>query len=323
MHAAFLRAILEEPDEDVHRLAYADWLEEHAGAVPCGQCVGHGWYWSSALHNADERTSCGSCRGTGRAPDGNATRAEFIRVQCELEPLRTHGHGANNPHGGDCETCLLAARLERRERKLLNTVGRREMKALGDACGGFIWTLDPNDNDYPDLPKVRFRRGFIEEVTLPCATFLGGPCPLCHGSPVSPGWTRTCLPCSGAGRTPGHAGSLFSVAPITRVTLGDREPHYIDDNDEWHGLWMLQGHKYDGQRYPFRVPWEIYLEMRRQDKHTRRSVLDANYCENLYYDRGEVATDILSNACVAHGRSLAGLPAPHTISHPNITCSTA
>jgi uncharacterized protein (TIGR02996 family) len=65
----FLQAILEEPDEDVHRLVYADWLEEH----------------------------------------GDQDRAEFIRVQCRLallsendparaalearqdELLRTHG----------------------------------------------------------------------------------------------------------------------------------------------------------------------------------------------------------------------------------------
>lgn len=29
MHAAFLQAILENPDDDTHRLIYADWLEDH------------------------------------------------------------------------------------------------------------------------------------------------------------------------------------------------------------------------------------------------------------------------------------------------------
>src|SRR6516164_3398920 len=43
-HEAFLRAILEEPEDDTHRLVYADYLEEH----------------------------------------GDPDRAEFIRVQCEL-----------------------------------------------------------------------------------------------------------------------------------------------------------------------------------------------------------------------------------------------
>ena len=46
-HDGFLRAILDRPDDDVPRLVYADWLEEH----------------------------------------GDPARAEFIRVQCELATL--------------------------------------------------------------------------------------------------------------------------------------------------------------------------------------------------------------------------------------------
>jgi uncharacterized protein (TIGR02996 family) len=45
--AALMRAITDEPDEDVHRLVYADWLEEH----------------------------------------GDAARASFIRAQCQLARL--------------------------------------------------------------------------------------------------------------------------------------------------------------------------------------------------------------------------------------------
>ena len=46
---AFLRAICEEPDEDAHRLVYADWLDEH----------------------------------------DQPERAEFIRVQCALAKIDT------------------------------------------------------------------------------------------------------------------------------------------------------------------------------------------------------------------------------------------
>ncbi len=45
--AAFLRAIADNPDDDLPRLVYADWLDEH----------------------------------------GEPERAEFIRVQCELARL--------------------------------------------------------------------------------------------------------------------------------------------------------------------------------------------------------------------------------------------
>ena len=44
---AFLRAIIENPDDDTPRLVYADWLDEH----------------------------------------GQSDRADFIRVQCELARL--------------------------------------------------------------------------------------------------------------------------------------------------------------------------------------------------------------------------------------------
>jgi uncharacterized protein (TIGR02996 family) len=51
---ALLAAILAHPDEDTPRLAYADWLDEHADALP------------------------------GRAPEEGHGRAEFIRLQIEL-----------------------------------------------------------------------------------------------------------------------------------------------------------------------------------------------------------------------------------------------
>ena len=44
IHPGFLQAICEEPDDDAHRLVYADWLDDH----------------------------------------GDADRAEFIRLQCAL-----------------------------------------------------------------------------------------------------------------------------------------------------------------------------------------------------------------------------------------------
>jgi uncharacterized protein (TIGR02996 family) len=61
---AFLQAIIESPDDDTPRLVYADWLEEH----------------------------------------GQAERAAFIRVQCELARL---------PEGDPCRP-----ELDKREHAL-------------------------------------------------------------------------------------------------------------------------------------------------------------------------------------------------------------
>src|SRR6516162_4283405 len=52
---ALLAAIAAHPEEDTPRLAYADWLDEHAGGLP--------------------------------EPASARIRAEFIRVQCEIKKL--------------------------------------------------------------------------------------------------------------------------------------------------------------------------------------------------------------------------------------------
>ena len=53
-HPGFLKAICEEPDDDAHRLIYADWLDDH----------------------------------------GEEARAEFIRLQCALEKVDDEDAGA-------------------------------------------------------------------------------------------------------------------------------------------------------------------------------------------------------------------------------------
>src|SRR5689334_1385738 len=93
---AFIRAIIENPDDDAPRLIYADWLDER----------------------------------------GDAARAEFIRVQCQL-----------------CDTTLAAEermRLERRERSLL-----RKHRGQWQAEVGV-----------PLLGLGAFYRGFLDAVGM-------------------------------------------------------------------------------------------------------------------------------------------------------------
>jgi uncharacterized protein (TIGR02996 family) len=99
---AFLQAVLDEPDDDAPRLVYADWLEEH----------------------------------------GDAARAEFLRVQCELARL-ADGDGRR-------------WELEARERWLLWHHGKR--------WAGPLRRL---------VKRWQFRRGFVEGVTAGAAEFLG------------------------------------------------------------------------------------------------------------------------------------------------------
>lgn len=76
--AALLRMIRANPDDDIPRLVYADWLEEHEGNADCRECGGRG-----VLYIKPNPVLCSYCRATGGASNGYARRAEFIRVQCE------------------------------------------------------------------------------------------------------------------------------------------------------------------------------------------------------------------------------------------------
>lgn len=83
--SALLAAILDEPDVDLHRLAYADRLEEFAAVqcVPCPRCSPHacescpecdGRPHSPAGRRGGRllslRSPCTTCRGTGKFPAG-------------------------------------------------------------------------------------------------------------------------------------------------------------------------------------------------------------------------------------------------------------
>src|SRR4051794_39815561 len=114
---AFLQAIIERPDDDTPRLVYADWLEEH----------------------------------------GDAARAEFIRVQCQLFRLP--------PDAPD------RVELERRELRLLDA---HESKWLGPIRRGWLTRL------FSDF----WRRGFIERVVLPVGEFLESAAAIFGSGPV-------------------------------------------------------------------------------------------------------------------------------------------
>lgn len=155
----FLPAILAEPERDDLRLIYADWLEE----------------------------------------SGQEERGEFVRVQCELDPLRKHGHGAAYPHEGSCDKCLRAARLERRERELLTRTGVDWLVRMGEGwrslAGVCLHTAESRISFIsPFSGSVLFRRGFVAAVS----------CPL-------PAWQQ-------------HGPTIVYAQPVTEVRVTDREP---------------------------------------------------------------------------------------------------
>jgi uncharacterized protein (TIGR02996 family) len=107
----FIEAIRASPDEDDLRLIYADWLEEH------DECY----------------------------------RAEFIRLQCQLEPIRRQYEDDEATSLRVREADLL---LKHREGWLA------ELLALMGRWSGF----DPSN--------VTFRRGFVDAIALPVQWYL-------------------------------------------------------------------------------------------------------------------------------------------------------
>lgn len=181
---AFVRAIIDDPDNDDLRLVYADWLEERNGNDSCPECDGSGWA-SAALSIGC--TDCGGGldrAGTSGIPNHLGEYAEFIRVQCEMwktpEPLYYTiaslypGQPGHYQGKGKCVKCdkILPDichyhRLAKRERELM------------DGPGTFL-----------DTPahwgELWWERGFIGRVRLPMADWLVYGEAICEAHPLRP-----------------------------------------------------------------------------------------------------------------------------------------
>jgi uncharacterized protein (TIGR02996 family) len=205
----YLRAICEAPFDDGPRLVYADALDER----------------------------------------GEAARAEFIRVQCELAKLPHGDHCLPDNHCVHCPDPPRHETLRRRERELLlspppgSAYSRAEfwtpavLRSGAVACE--VSTQPPTFRSLQSGMAWGFRRGLVGSVTLTAVQFLGGPCERCEGRgevDTAPGFGDgwiSCPACRGTGRVEGVAAALFAAAPVTEVRLGDREPYQAEGAFWW------------------------------------------------------------------------------------------
>jgi uncharacterized protein (TIGR02996 family) len=228
---------------------------------------------------------------------GREDRGEFIRVHCELARL---GQGEVSPEqlrvGGEIGT------LARRQREIWKMPevgywwGSDCYVSLGRSL--FDRALTPQDGKAAGL----VRRGFVSEVRLPIAAFLGGecdncegtgqnidpdgPCPCCGGQfesidePGDRGWSP------GTGQLSGLAAGLFSRHPITAVVVTDRRPVELSGGG-WEYIVS------DMPDRPNAVPWVVAEASNRGLCKTFASHADA--------------ADALSDALVEIGRERAKL----------------
>ena len=132
--AALLKQILANPHDDVVRLVYADYLEEH----------------------------------------GERERAEFIRVQIEyasnpcsvLSRFQSH---APSPANGPCAGCVRVSELRKREVELtLQAVGQWWMSEVPQK-----WMVKFDRDRMPyDRPTLYYARGFACRASCPAADWL-------------------------------------------------------------------------------------------------------------------------------------------------------
>lgn len=147
-----LRSILEQPDEDTVRLAYADYLDENSGTRPCVKCQGTRIYewedetdWGTPIPRKDP---CWYCKETGVELDSGAARAEYIRLSCA---------GVN----------------EQRRRDLLGKYGAEWSSSLASVLGLKKW----GNSGVTGGPGTKhsawgWNRGFISHLELYTDSFL-------------------------------------------------------------------------------------------------------------------------------------------------------
>lgn len=225
---------------------------------------------------------------------GQPERAEFIRVQVAIARCRCR-----------YMPCVCdAAPLRHREHALwLRTI--QWFNPLVDL--GFSLRLHAAD----EAPCVVVRRGFVAEVRLPLAAFLGERCDVmaCAGSGRNTELNARCDNCSGTGRIPGVAADLFARHPIERVVLTDLEPRRVSDSLSSGWTWSRQRRLFNGELMagtdtPHTLPDAI------------RELLPRDDCQQLHRDylrwgAPEAALDALSVACVAYGRQLVKMSPLH------------
>ena len=237
---------------------------------------------------------------------GENERAEFIRVQVELSrhPLPPLADGRQCGCGGANTGCPWCP-LERRGRALW---GANKTAWFGERWAVLCLSTDDAEHyPYPYLIAAVVRRGFVDEVLLTAAAFLGGPCELCAELSENTIARNTaagiyCSMCKGEGTTPGRAAAIFAAHPVTKVVLTDKSPQYTGSHTGIRGDWAwFRADIYapEESNLPGEVFWLLdgYLPDRLPNEggHWRD------------YPSEKTANDALSRALVKLGRKLANL----------------
>ncbi len=217
-------------------------------------------------------------------------RAEFIRVQCELDDnwpgiicfqcKKTNkenrskycGDGSNKDYPHRWETSLRTVTLRNRERELLHHYARHWVLPLARILfpGTKIVEDEERSKCYDKHGNTSgaeghrtahwvFRRGFIEVVTLRLQDWIGEECPrppihilksLAHDG---------CQLCLGTSRIGAHGPEIVKACPVREVVVSDQRPLRLSP-DEW--AWFMDEAPTHFGTVEARLPWFIFRLMK-------------------------------------------------------------
>jgi uncharacterized protein (TIGR02996 family) len=294
---AFVRAVVEAPNDDAPRLAYADWLEERGD--PCGEfirvqvelarsvpllplvvCERRPRYSRHHPDGLARAEVTGHCQGAlSRLPElvgaevevrfpGGALRGFVInRVEADGRVSgESVGPPVEVPPGARRVAPEVLAALRRREQELLGG----SPAPIRWAPTGVPWAALRSCEDtgpYGPDTVAAFHRGFVELVALPCVVFLR------------------------------HGPALAAATPLRKVWLSDRAPEWLDPPGSY---W-----------WAFRLPEEGLSAPHFLPAHFSRALRAPRPAGGRWggWPAARGALDAAGDAALSWARSEAGLPA--------------
>lgn len=281
--AALLRGVLLRPADDTARLVYADWLDEHAGTVPCVKCEG-----TRIQRVVGGYGDCSDCRETGTVSDGCAERAEFIRVQIEWERTPAADRASELVHHWN-RICNKPRRAEWFGIKCPACDGKKKVPAPWAAGHGGQAPVRCSHCDGTGFAPTDVRRGFVERVACRMGDCRSTGDVLRHSHDTPSGtvyhltdWAR----------------GVLKAHPVTWWEIVDREPYHNG-----------RGHSFFDESRPD-PSLAVAHGANIQTLVFKELLIDHNRANNrwAHYETHKLARDALALAVGRVARRLAGLP---------------
>jgi uncharacterized protein (TIGR02996 family) len=255
--------------------------------------------------------------------NGDATHAEFVRVQCRMAELG----GCEKPKIGatrhapsrtfyclECEWCLLRT-VESRLWWTLDpppSVGKDMGRALAGRFKADHWYIQTESVSVKIVTKgselnLYVRRGFPERLEIGLQSYVGRPCELCYAtgywmrgdmSPWNPKGLYKCRACKGKGRFGCLADAIVRACPVVHIDVPDT---WDNPDGTWH---RASSHRGEPRQ---RLPDEIFDLLPPAPNVGRDGTGPVTWKE--YPRDGIDCHEALSRALIDFGRTRAKLPA--------------